>query len=130
VSVAVETAEGVYTVDEEEERVVDFVPGASLAPVAQPRLELPRVVAAAAEGSTVVALLDLRPPLAISHDAGRTWREAGAGLPRGRAISIADGEPDRLLFASTSRVYVSTDGGRFWRSLAPELDEIIRVDWT
>jgi hypothetical protein len=129
VTAAVETAEGVYTVDVEEERIVDFVAGASLPAPDQPRVELPRVVAAAAEGSTVVALLDRRPPLAISHDTGRTWREAGAGLPRGRAIAIADGEPDRQLFASPSRVYVSSDGGRFWRSLAPEFDEIIRVDW-
>jgi hypothetical protein len=128
-NVAVETTEGVYTVDTETEQVVDFVPGAELSAEEQPRVELPLLVTAAAEGSTVVALLTRRPPLAISHDAGRTWREAGGGLPAGRAVAIAEGEPDRLLYASESRLYVSRDGGRFWHALTPELDEIVRVAW-
>jgi photosystem II stability/assembly factor-like uncharacterized protein len=126
---AVETGEGVYTVDVETGAVVDFVPGASVDAVEAPRVELPLLVAAAAEGSTVVALLDRRPPLAVSHDAGRTWREAGAGLPKGRAVAIAADDPDRIAFASPSRVYVSTDGGRFWRSLEPEIEEIQRIGW-
>jgi hypothetical protein len=129
VKAAIETAGGVYTLDVETEEVIDFVPGASLGRSAEPRVELPLLLAAAAEGSTVVALLDRRPPLAVSHDAGRTWREAGGGLPKGRSIAIAEGDPDRLLFGSATRVYVSTDGGRFWRGLEPELDEIILVDW-
>ena len=40
-------------------------------------LELPRLVAASAAGATVVAVVDRRPPLLVSGDAGATWREAG-----------------------------------------------------
>jgi hypothetical protein len=126
---AVQTGEGVYTVDAETEQVVDFVAGAELSHAEQPRVELPLLVAAAGEGSTVVALLDRRPPLAVSHDAGRTWREAGGGLPSGRAVAIAEGDPDRILYAAAHRVYVSQDGGRFWRGLEPELPEITSVAW-
>jgi photosystem II stability/assembly factor-like uncharacterized protein len=127
--VAVETADGVYSVDVDTEQLTDFVPGASLADEPAPKVALPLVVAAAACGSTVVAVLDRRPPLAVSHDAGRTWREAGAGLAKGRAIAIAADDPDRIAFGAASRVYVSTDGGRFWRALEPEFDEIQRVGW-
>ena len=128
-NVAVETGEGVYTIDAETEQVVDFVAGAELSETPAPRVELPLLVAAAAEGSTVVAILDRRPPLAVSHDAGSSWREAGGGLPPGRAIAIADGDPDCMVYAAPHRVYVSTDGGRFWRALEPELPEIQRVAW-
>ena len=124
---AVETREGVYTIDAESERVVDFVAGAELPAEPGPRVELPRVVATATSGSTVVAIIDRRPPLAVSHDAGRTWREAGGGLPQGRAIAIADDDPDRMLYAAASRIFVSTDGGRFWRALTLELPEIEAV---
>jgi hypothetical protein len=128
-NVAVETGEGVYTIDAETEQVVDFVPGAELSEAPQPRVDLPLLVAAAAEGSTVVAVLDRRPPLAVSHDAGSSWREAGGGLPPGRAIAIAEDDPDRMLYAAAHRVYVSGDGGRFWRALEAELPEIKRVGW-
>jgi len=129
VNVTVETDEGVYTIDAETDQVLDFVAGAELLSEDQPRVELPLLVAAAAEGSTVVAVLDRRPPLAVSHDAGSSWREAGGGLPPGRAIAIAPGDPDRILYAAAHRVYVSRDGGRFWRALKPELSEIRRVSW-
>jgi len=128
-NVAAETAEGVYTIDAETEEVVDFVAGAELSESPEPRVELPLLVAAAAEGSTVVAILDRRPPLAVSHDAGTTWHEAGGGLPPGRAIAIAEGNPDRILYAAVHRIYISVDGGRFWRSLEPELPEINRLGW-
>jgi hypothetical protein len=128
-NVVVETSEGVYTIDAETEQVVDFVAGAQLSEIQQPRVELPLLVAAAREGSTVVAVLDRRPPLAISHDAGSSWREAGGGLPPGRAIAIAEDDPDRMLYGAEHRVYVSQDGGRFWRALEPELPEIKRADW-
>jgi len=129
VNLAVETSEGVYTIDAETEQVVDFVAGAELSETPVPRVELPLLVAAAAEGATVVAVLDRRPPLAVSHDAGSSWREAGGGLPPGRAIAIAENDPDRMLYAAEHRVYVSQDGGRFWRALEPELPEINRVAW-
>jgi hypothetical protein len=125
----VETAEGVYTLDADSDEVVDFVPGAELSETPQPRVELPLLVAAAAEGSTVVAVLERRPPLAVSHDAGSSWHEAGGGLPPGKAVAIAEGDPDRMLYAAAHRVYVSRDGGRFWRSLEPELPEISGLDW-
>jgi hypothetical protein len=129
VNVAVETGDGVYTIDAETERVVDFVAGAELSETPPPRVELPLLVAAAAEGSTVIAVLDRRPPLAVSHDAGSSWHEAGGGLPPGRAIAIAEGEPDRMVYGAAHRVYVSRDGGRFWRALEPELPDITRVAW-
>jgi hypothetical protein len=129
VNLVVEAGEGVYTIDAETEQVVDFVAGAELSETAQPRVELPLLVAAAREGSTVVAVLDRRPPLAVSHDAGSSWHEVGGGLPPGRAVAIAEGDPDRIAYAAEHRVYVSQDGGRFWRALEPELPEIKRVGW-
>jgi hypothetical protein len=126
-NVAVETGEGVYTIDAETEQVVDFVPGAELSETPPPRVELPLLVAAAAEGSTVVAVLDRRPPLAVSHDAGSSWREAGGGLPPGRAIAIAEDDPDTMLYAARNRIYLSRDGGVFWQALPVELPEIDAV---
>ena len=81
-------------------------------------------------GSTVIAVVDRRPPLAVSNDAGRTWREAGGGLPPGRAIAIADDDPDHVLYAARNRLYLSTNGGVFWRALTPELPEIEAVSLT
>jgi hypothetical protein len=124
VTAAVHTSAGTYVVDLEAEAVVgnadDFVP---------PRVdvELPRVVAAAQTGATIVALVDRRPPLAISNDAGSTWREAGGGLPVGFAIAIDEDNPDRMLFAARNRLYLSENGGVFWRVLVPELPEIYSV---
>lgn len=121
---AVRTASGTYVVDLETEEVLgageDFdVPKVSV--------ELPRVVAAAAVGSTVVAVVDRRPPLAISHDAGSTWQEAGGGLPPGFAVAIDGDNPDLILFAARNRLYLSENGGVFWRALVPELPEIEAV---
>ncbi len=80
-------------------------------------------------GSTVVAVLDRRPPLAISRDSGATWREAGGGLPPGFAVAIAEDDPDRMLYAARNRLYVSVNGGVFWRSLPFELPDIAAVAW-
>ena len=126
---AVRTADGVCTVDLDSEEVIGYEPGADWPPAAEVRVELPRVVAGAASGSTVVAVLDRRPPIAVSHDAGRTWREAGGGLPAGRAVAIADENPDLILYAARNRLYLSRDGGRFWQALAPELPEIEGVSF-
>jgi hypothetical protein len=74
-----------------------------------------------------VAVVDRRPPLAISNDAGSTWREAGGGLPAGFAIAIDEQNPDRMLFAARNRLYLSENGGVFWRALVPELPDILSV---
>jgi len=122
------TVDGVFEVDLDEEVVL----GSSLADV-EPEpvaVSLPLLVAAAACGSTVIVVVDRRPPLAVSTDPGRTWREAGGGLPPGRAIAIADDDPDFVVYAARNRLYLSTNGGTFWRSLTPELPEIEAVSLT
>jgi photosystem II stability/assembly factor-like uncharacterized protein len=96
----------------------------------QVAVTLPLLISAAACGSTVIAVVDRRPPLAVSNDAGRTWRESGGGLPPGRAVAIAFDDPDYVLFAARNRLYLSTNGGVFWRALAPELPEIEAVALT
>jgi photosystem II stability/assembly factor-like uncharacterized protein len=128
VIVSVETEHGVYLVDLETEEVGSLEEGARLEPPAALSTGLPRVVAAAAHGSTVVAVVRTRPPLAVSHDAGRTWHQAGAGLPPGRAVAIAEDDPDLVVYAARNRLYVSRDGGRFWHALAPELPEISAIE--
>jgi hypothetical protein len=118
------TAAGTFAIDLDEEEVIgevdEFEP-------TQVNVELPRVVAAAASGATVVAVVDRRPPLAISNDAGRTWREAGGGLPPGFAVAVHEDNPDLMLFASRNRLYLSENGGTFWRALVPELSDIEAV---
>ena len=84
-------------------------------------VSLPLLIAADQVGARVVAVLNRRPPLMLSDDAGQTWGEAGGGLPAGTAVAIHPDEPDRLLYASESRLFLSEDGGRFWRALEPEL---------
>jgi hypothetical protein len=90
-------------------------------------VSLPLVVAAARVGSRVVAVVDRRPPLMLSDDTGLTWREAGGGLPAGVAVAIDEDDPDAILYASESRIFLSEDGGLFWRSLPPELIGITAV---
>ena len=123
--VAARTSDGVFVVDLEAEEIVDVQSG-TVEPE-EVAVELPRVVVAARSGSTVVAVLDRRPPLAVSHDAGRTWHEAGGGLARGRAVAIAEDDPDLVLYGARNRLYLSRDGGRFWSGLALELPEIERI---
>lgn len=124
----VATAYGLYEVDLDDETITDHEAEGELAVPPPPAVDLPLLVAAAGSGSTVVAVLDRRPPLAVSHDAGRTWREAGGGLPPGRAVAIAEDDPDVVVYAARNRLHLSTDGGRFWRALAPELPEIRAVE--
>jgi len=119
-----ETASGTFAVDVETEEVE---PAEAFSRADAPVLNLPRVVAAAAVGSTVVAVVDARPPLLVSHDAGTTWQESGRGLPQGRAVAIADDDPDLVVYAARNRLYVSRNGGRFWTALAVELPEISAV---
>ena len=122
------TAGGAYEVDLDTEDVVAAADDALEACGSEPQtLTLPRLVASAAAGSTVVAVVERRPPLLVSHDAGVTWREAGGGLPPGFAVAIADDDPDVIVYASRNRLHVSTDGGVFWRALSVELPAIERV---
>jgi len=124
---AVATVEGVVLVDLEEEALLG--PGAELPETDAPRVELPRVVATARAGATIVAVVERRPPLAISRDGGATWTEAGGGLPAGFAVAVADDDPDRMVYAARNRLYVSTNGGVFWRSLPFELPDVLGVAW-
>jgi hypothetical protein len=123
----VQTADGVYTVDLDDESIVAVDTDIRLESGPGVSVSLPRVLASAASGSTVVAVVDAKPPLFVSHDAGRTWRESGRGLPAGRAVAVADEDPDAVLFAARNRLYLSRDGGRFWHGLALELPEIEAV---
>jgi hypothetical protein len=118
------TVDGVYLVDLEDETIMSLDAEAEPPPRAPVEISLPLLVAAAASGSTVVAVVDRRPPLVVSYDAGRTWHEAGGGLPRGRAVAVAEDDPDLVVYAARNRLYLSRDGGRFWHALTVELPEI------
>jgi len=120
--VVVATAGGTFAVDLESDEVEPWEGSVEAAP--EPVLNLPRLVGAAVSGSTVVAVVDAKPPLLVSYDAGSTWRESGRGLPAGRAVAIADADPDVVVFATRNRLFVSRNGGVFWTSLALELPEI------
>jgi len=121
------TAGGTFSVDPETGEVV---PADPFEPAAGPKLNLPRVIATAEAGSTVIAVVDARPPMLVSHDAGATWRESGRGLPPGKAVAIAEENPDRLVYAARNRLYLSRDGGVFWTPLEVELPEIEAVAFT
>ena len=122
----VETVAGTFSVDLETDEVTPY--DGAVEPVAAPALNLPRVVAAAAAGSTVIAVVDTKPPLVVSHDAGSTWRESGRGLPAGRAVAISADNPDVAVYAARNRLYLTRDGGLFWTALAVELPEIVALD--
>ena len=117
---------GTAEVDLDEEEVVEIADD-ELEHTPSPDLDLPLVVAAAAHGSTVVAVVDRRPPLVVSSDGGATWREAGAGLGPGVAVAISPEHPDIVLYATEERLHLSRDGGRFWQALAVELPGITGV---
>ena len=127
VNALVQTADGVLEVDLGEEVVLGEVEAAVEHETLG--LSLPRLVAASAAGATVVAVVDRRPPLAVSYDAGATWTESGGGLPPGFDVAVDPADPDRVLYAARNRLYLSTDGGRFWRSLEPELPDVEAVVW-
>ncbi len=123
----VATVEGTFSVDLETEEVEEREDGGAFPPPSRLDTGLPRVVCAARSGATVAAVVAGRPPLLVSHDAGRTWREAGRGLPPGFAVAVSEADPDVILFAARNRLYLSRDGGRFWRALQPELPDIVAV---
>jgi hypothetical protein len=115
------TVDGTFAVDLETEEVE---PDEPFVPAPKPQLNLPRVVAAAASGSTIVVVVDAKPPVLVSHDAGATWRESGRGLPAAYAVAIDDLDPDVVVLATRNRLYLSRDGGLFWTALSVELPEI------
>jgi hypothetical protein len=121
----VSTVEGVLEVDLETEEIA---PGAGIVDPQRVDTGLPRVVCAAAAGSTVIAVVDARPPMLVSYDAGQTWNESGRGLPPGFAIALAPDNPDTVVYAARNRLYVSRDGARFWEPLAVELPDIEAVE--
>jgi hypothetical protein len=115
------TAGGTFGVDLDSGELTEADP---FDPAPSPRLSLPLVLAAAQAGSTVVAVVDARPPMLVSHDGGITWRDSGRGLPPGQAVAVAEDDPDTMVYAGRNRLYVSRDGGVFWTALAVELPEI------
>lgn len=122
----VATADGAFAVDLETDEVEPWAD--PVRPAAAPKLNLPRLVAAAAAGSTVLAVIDTKPPLAVSHDAGMTWRESGRGLPAGRAVAVLEEDPDVAVYAARNLLYLTRDGGVFWTALAVELPPIEAVE--
>jgi hypothetical protein len=125
--VLAETALGLVSVDLESEEAELSGEGTLTRPAVE--LTLPLLIGADRHGSRIVAVVERRPPLVISDDTGSTWRETGGGLPAGRAVAISPDHPDHILFATASRLYLSKDGGRFWRALAPELIDVVAVAW-
>lgn len=123
--VLISTVGGSFAVDLETDDVDPW--DGEVEPPPTPALNLPRVVAAATAGATVVAVVDAKPPLLVSYDTGSTWRESGRGLPSGRAVAISDEDPDLIVYASRNRLFLSRNGGVFWSSLAVELPEIDAV---
>lgn len=124
----VQTVAGAFAVDLETDEVEPWEGEVESAP--RPVLNLPLVVAASASGSAVFAVVETRPPLVVSHDAGTTWRESGRGLPPGVAVAVADDNPDVAVYAARNRLYLTRDGGVFWTALALELPEIVGLTVT
>ncbi len=124
----VETSLGTALVDLESAEVVEMAEG-ELLPRVRVDITLPLLVAADCLGPRIVAIVNRRPPLVVSDDGGLTWREVGGGLPPGRAVAISPEHPDRILYATAGRLYLSDDGGRFWQSLPLELIDIRAVAW-
>ena len=62
---------------------------------------------------------DDRPLIAITHDSGRTWRQAVRGLPEANVNVVrADAAVRGLLYAGTETgMFVSFDDGASWQSL-------------
>src|SRR5256714_141260 len=65
-------------------------------------------------------LNDYDPHIYRTRDAGKTWTEITAGLPKGIYVQTVKEDPQRhgMLFAGTERgVFVSFDDGDHWQSL-------------
>jgi hypothetical protein len=121
----VQTVTGAFAVDLESDEIEPWEDDVETPPT--PELNLPLVIAAAAAGSAVFAVVATKPPIVVSHDAGLTWRESGRGLPAGVAIAVSEDDPDTAVYAARNRLYLTRDGGVFWTALALELPEIMAV---
>ena len=69
-------------------------------------------------------LNDFSPRAYVTHDAGKSWREIGHGLPDGAYLKVIREDPAvvGLLYAGTSRgVHLSFDDGESWQSLQLDL---------
>lgn len=67
---------------------------------------------------------DFEPHVMRTHDGGRTWQEASAGLPAGQIVSVVRADPIRrgLLYAGTETgVFTSFDDGDHWQPLQRNL---------
>jgi hypothetical protein len=122
----VHTVDGALAVDLDDEEITTW--SGSTAQSEEIVLNLPRLVAAAATGAMVLAIVDAKPPLLVSHDAASTWHATGHGLPPGRAVALSEENPDVALYATRNRLYLSRDGGRFWAALTVELPEIEAIE--
>jgi photosystem II stability/assembly factor-like uncharacterized protein len=63
---------------------------------------------------------DLRPSVYVTHDFGKSWRAAQAGLPEDASVNVVRQDPAQpdLLFAGTRRgAFVSFDDGGSWQPL-------------
>jgi photosystem II stability/assembly factor-like uncharacterized protein len=67
---------------------------------------------------------DDTPYIYVTHDDGKTWSRADAGIPRGSFVNVVREDPERpgLLYAGTEfGVYASFDDGAHWQSLQQNL---------
>lgn len=69
-------------------------------------------------------LEDFKPYIYRTHDGGKSWQLAAAGIPEGSFVNAVREDPMRrgLLYAGTEKgVYVSFDDGDHWQSLQANL---------
>ncbi len=123
----VATVEGTVAVDVEDELVLGSVD----TPVAPERvpLQLPRLIAASASAPRSSRSSTAGRRSSSPTTPARPGARRAAACPAGFAVAIHPDDPDRVLFAARNRLYLSVDGGRFWRALEPELPDIEAVAW-
>ncbi len=114
----VQTADGVALVDLDDETVIAARRGCALRAAARPAAVAP------APGRRRRLRLDRRRRRRHEAAARRLPRRRAhlARLrprpPAGRSVALSPDDPDVVLYATRNRLYLSRDGGRFWRALA------------